>query len=93
MEYFKKLKAIRDFLKDAFEASEVSDTYDDKRFAQTFTVSDENKKYLVTLTRNFIDNHKADELPYDLKKTNIRDYFNDKNIKRVTIDTSGVITE
>ena len=43
MEYFMKLKAIRDFLKAAFANIEVSDTYESDCFAQTFTISEENK--------------------------------------------------
>ena len=93
MEYFKKLNAIRDFLKVEFENGEVSDTYESDRFAQTFTIGEENKIYLISIKRRFIDGHKIDDIPYVLKKTNIRDYFYDKDLRRVTIDTSGITAE
>jgi hypothetical protein len=93
MEYFKKLNAIRDFLKAEFKNSAVSDTYESESFAQTFTISEENKIYLVKIRRSFIDDHKVNDIPNVLKEANIRNYFNDKDIKRVTIDTSGITTE
>ncbi len=43
MEYFTKLNAICDFLKAKFAHSEVSDTYESDRFAQTFKIIEENK--------------------------------------------------
>jgi hypothetical protein len=93
MEYFKKLNAIRDFLNAEFENSEVSAIYESDSFAQTFTISEEDKIYLVKIRRSFIDDHKVDDIPNVLKEANIRNYFNDKDIKRVTIDTSGITTE
>ncbi len=93
MKYFKILNAIRDFLKGEFENCEVSDTYESDRFAQTFTISDENKIYLISIKRRFLDDHKLEDFPYVLNETNIRNYFNDKDIKRVIIDTSGITTE
>jgi|COG998Drversion2_1049125.scaffolds.fasta_scaffold343632_1 hypothetical protein len=93
MEYFKKLNAIRDLLKAEFENSEVSVIYESDSFAQTFVISEENKIYLVKIRRSFIDDHKVNDIPNVLKEANIRNYFNDKDIKRVTIDTSGITTE
>jgi hypothetical protein len=59
MEYFKKLNAIRDFLNAEFENSEVSAIYESDSFAQTFTISEEDKIYLVKIRRSFIDDHKG----------------------------------
>jgi hypothetical protein len=93
MEYFKKISIIRDFLKDEFQTDEVSDTYDSDRFAQTFTIKEQSRIYLVSIRRRLIDNYKTEQLPHILKRKNIRDYFHNEDTKRVIIDTSDVSTE
>lgn len=89
----KKISVIRDFLKAEFQSDEVTDTYDSDRFAQTFTLQSGGRTCLVSVRRQFIDNHSEKEIPAILKRLKIKDAFLDEDVKRVTLSGSGLECE
>lgn len=88
-----KIRVISDFLQSEFLDKEIADKDDFDRHSHTFRISDKENILLVTVPREIIDDNKADELPSIIQKANVTDYFQDRDIKRITITDTSVQIE
>ena len=88
-----KLEEIRKYLTQEFKEYELDDRYDFDRMAQTFRLVSGKVIYLVTVSREFIDDHSANQLSSILSSSNLSTYFQSKDVSRLIITTSGLKTE
>ena len=87
-----KLDAVRVSLKAEFPEYEMADQYDSDRYAQTFrlTKANDQRIFLVTVAREFLDDHEAAEISNILQRTPISGSFRSKHVSRVIISNSGI---
>ncbi len=88
-----KLSVIRDYLRTEFAGFDLADQYDFDRIAQTFRLVKDQKIHLVTVRRNFIDDHTPSELSTILDRSHLKHYFSDEKISRIVVTQKGVQTE
>lgn len=88
-----KLNAVRNYLKSEFPGYTIDDHYDFDRFAQTFRLTLGDKIHLVTVSREFIDDHSVSEISILLQGYNLSQYFKDEKVVRVIVTNSGVKLE
>ena len=89
----RKLEKIRKYLIQEFKECELDDRYDFDRIAQTFRLASGKVIYLVTVSREFIDDHSAKQISSILSSSNLSTYFQNKNVSRLILTTSGIKTE
>ena len=88
-----KLSAIRNYLKEEFSEHEIADKYDFDREAQTFRLSTKHKIHLVTVSREFLDDHSASEISNILSRSHLNQYFQKENVVRIVVKNSEIRTE
>jgi hypothetical protein len=88
-----KLNAIRGYLRVEFPDRDLADRYELDRLTQTFRLDDGKRICLVTIAREFIDDHKPDEISRLLNGLQLNNYFNVAKVSRVIIKNKGVETE
>lgn len=88
-----KLNAVRNYLRGEFPSYAIHDQFDHDRYAQTFRLTQENKIHLVTVSREFLDDHSTSEILKSLERCHISQYFQKESVARVVVTNSGVKLE
>ena len=88
-----KLSVIRNYLRIEFADFDLADQYDFDRIAQTFRLVKDQKIHLITVSKNFIDDHATSELSTHLAISNLKQYFDDKKVSRIVLTKQGIQTE
>ncbi len=88
-----KLEVIRRCLKTQFSEHDLADQYDFDRVAQTFRISNEKEIYLVTVSKEFIDDHSTSEIEEMINNSHLYQFFKSGDIGRVIITSKGIKTE
>lgn len=88
-----KLSAIRDYLNTEFVGYDLAARYDFDRIAQTFRLVKDLEIHLVTISRNFIENHTTSEISKLLARSNLKQYFSDEKVSRIVVTQKGIKTE
>lgn len=84
-----KLRAIREYLGGEFNSNNITDREDFDREAQTFRIDESNRIYLVTVTREFIDDNDAESISSILKRFPLKNRFDDPNVNRIVFAGPG----
>ncbi len=87
-----KLNAVRSYLLSEFPNYSIDDRYDFDRIAQIFRVYND-KIHLLTVSREFIDDHSASEISNILRQRNLGKYFQQKKGARIIVTNSGIRSE
>jgi hypothetical protein len=88
-----KLSAVRNYLKSEFPDYAVDDQYDFDRVAWTFRLTLKDKIHLVTVAREFIDDHTPSEISNILQKHPLSQHFRQAKVARIVIRNSGIKPE
>lgn len=90
-----KLEAVKNNLKAEFPEYKLADKYDSERFAQTFRLTKENNQriLLITIAREFLDDHDAAGISSILQSTRISDHFKPEGVSRVIVTNLGINVE
>lgn len=88
-----KLSVIRNYLRIEFADFDLADQYDFDRIAQTFRLVKDQKIHLITVSKNFIDDHATSELSTHLAISNLKQYFDDEKVSRIVLTKKGIQTE
>ncbi len=88
-----KLEVIRSCLKTQFPEHDLADQYNFDRLAQTFRISNEKEIYLVTVSKEFIDDHNTSEIEEIINESHLYQFFKSGDIARVILTTKGIKTE
>ena len=83
---------MKTYLRAEFPDHEIADKYDSDRVAQTFRLTEENNQriLLITIAREFIDDHDAAGISSFLQSIRISDYFKPEDVYRVIVTNSGI---
>jgi len=88
-----KLNVVRNYLRNEFPGYDLHDRYDFDRVAHTFRLTSENKVHLVTVSREFLDDHNASEISSSLEKSQLGNCFQGENILRAIVTNHGIKLE
>ncbi|MBI5524434.1 MAG: hypothetical protein HY910_17555 [Desulfarculus sp.] len=88
-----KLQIIRECLRNDFPEYNLADKNDFDRIAWTFRLTTNEKIYLITIGRDYMDDRSASEIKEHLTSFGLRELFNDNKIKRVTLKTNRIEKE
>jgi hypothetical protein len=88
-----KLSVIRNYLRTEFPGFDLEDRYDSDRIAQTFRLDEGQKIHLVTVSREFIDDHTPSEISMILQGSHLKQFFYGEKVTRVLVTSKGIKTE
>ena len=88
-----KLNAVRNYLSAEFPDYTIDDLHDFDRIAQTFRLTTKDKIHLVTISREFLDDHSPFEITEILERSSFSKYFQLGDIARIIVTNTGILVE
>ena len=88
-----KIKAVRRYLKDEFPNENVDDAYNSDRFAQDFRIGHGASSCLVTISGEFLEDQRADEIGNVLRRWQLAQALRTAGRSRVIVTTKGLTLE
>jgi hypothetical protein len=84
-----KVRAVLSYLQGEFPEQTVHDSYDTERCAHSFRIDNDSVLYLVTVSREFLDDHGAAEIPSLLRQYALADMLKKAGRSRVLVTNTG----
>jgi hypothetical protein len=88
-----KLNAVRNYLSAEFPDYAIHDLYESSREAQTFHLTTKDEINLVTVSREFFEDYSSSKIIEVLERSNLSQYFQQKDIARIIVTSSGIVVE
>lgn len=85
-----KVRAVRSYLQGEFLKKTIHDSYDTERCAHSFRIDDDSVLYLVTVAREFLDDHSAAEIASLLNQYGLADVLKKAGRSRVLVTNTGL---
>lgn len=85
-----KVRAVRSYLQGEFPKQTIHDSYDTKRSAHSFRLDDDTVSHLVTVSREFLDDHRTAEIPSLLSQYGLADMLKGAGRSRVLVTNTGL---
>ncbi len=78
-----KLEAIREYLRQEFNTTDISDEYISTRQAQIFRIDDSGRICQVTVAEEFVEDNDTSEVSGILRRYSFKRYFNNAGVKEL----------
>jgi hypothetical protein len=85
-----KIQEVMNYLDESFPDNSFGHGYDFDRIAETFIISLEKHNRLVTISREFFDDHPVDQIVPVLKTHNIAAILKSMKYHRIVVTNAGI---